>query len=154
MKRLINISYGSTAAIVTSMALIVGLESLSDTRIGLVASLLVVAIADNVSDSFSIHIFQESSKSLKPVQHATVTNFLARLFISLSFLVIVLMLDPPLSQLVSVFWGMSLLAALSYNIAKVKETSVVREILYHLLLAATVILISQVLAYLIPLVIS
>lgn len=79
-------SFGSTAAIVTSVGLIVGFGAATVSRPAIVSALLIVAFADNISDSLSIHIYQESENLEERAAFlATVTNFLARLMIALSF---------------------------------------------------------------------
>jgi hypothetical protein len=55
-------SFGSTAAIVTSMGIIAGLHAAPIPRVSVLTSLLVIALADNVSDSLSIHMYQESER--------------------------------------------------------------------------------------------
>jgi len=147
MNKLIKVSFGSTAAIVTSMGLIVGLSSIDSTKASLLTGLLIVAIADNVSDTFGIHIFQESRTGVKPVKNVIIPNFLARLIISLSFILIVVLLPFPLYQYVAVAWGMFILSILSYFIAQMKKTSPIKEITFHVLLAFIVIAVSQTLAY-------
>ena len=58
MTHLTRFSFGTTSAIVTSLAFVVGLSGSS--KAAIVVSLLVFAVADNVSDSLGLHIFQES----------------------------------------------------------------------------------------------
>ena len=61
-KKISRISYGGTAAIVTSMALITGLNTVGTGKSTLITALLIVALADNITDSLSIHIYQESER--------------------------------------------------------------------------------------------
>ena len=85
------VSFGATAAIVTSMGLIIGFGAAGIARPTIIAGLLVVGLADNLTDSLSIHIYQEAER-LEPraAFHATLGNFATRLLISLSFVVLVL----------------------------------------------------------------
>jgi hypothetical protein len=53
------------AAIVSSMALIVGLNAATASHATVVTSLLIIGIGDNLTDSFSFHIYQESEKHFK-----------------------------------------------------------------------------------------
>src|SRR5690348_9759853 len=55
-----RISFGGTAAIVTSMALITGLAAANASKGSVVSALLIAAIADNLTDSLSVHVYQES----------------------------------------------------------------------------------------------
>jgi hypothetical protein len=53
-----SLSFGCTAAIVTSLALIVGLDAARATKAAIVSGLLIVALADNLTDALSMHIYQ------------------------------------------------------------------------------------------------
>jgi len=59
MSHLTKYSFGASSAIITCLAFIIGLSHSSNPRLSIVGSLLVIAIADNISDSLGIHIFQE-----------------------------------------------------------------------------------------------
>jgi hypothetical protein len=62
MKKISRIGFGGTAAIVTSMALITGLNAVGTGKSALITALLLAALADNLTDSLSIHIYQESER--------------------------------------------------------------------------------------------
>lgn len=53
-------SFGITSAIITSLALIVGLDQVSDPKMSIIGALMLLAVADNISDSLGIHIYRES----------------------------------------------------------------------------------------------
>jgi hypothetical protein len=138
-----SISFGGTAAVVTSTALICGLSSVNATKPIIVSALLIAALADNLTDALSIHIFQESEKlNHRSVYVGTVTNFLARLLLSISFLPLVGLLPPEHMAKVTVVWGMSLLAILSFLVARERQVKPVPEVFKHLLAASAVIIAS------------
>lgn len=56
MSDLRRLSFGGPAAIVTSMALIVGLGAATAGKAAIVGSLLVIGLADNLTDSLSVHL--------------------------------------------------------------------------------------------------
>lgn len=97
MVKATRFSFGGTAAVVTSMALIMGLQAAAATRPAIVSGLLIVAVADNLSDSLSIHMYQES-ESLEPKAafRSTVTNFATRLLATLAFILLVVSVPRPL----------------------------------------------------------
>jgi VIT1/CCC1 family predicted Fe2+/Mn2+ transporter len=128
------------------MGLIAGLAQGGNSKIGIVTGLLVVAIADNVSDSFSIHIYKESEgASRREINLSTFGNFIVRLFLVFTFVSIVLIFSPLLALIVSSIWGLILLTVLSILIAKHKQTHPLREIIYHLIVALMVIVGSKLL---------
>lgn len=129
-----------TSAIVTSMGLIAGLAQGGGSKTNIVAGLLIFAIADNISDSLGIHIYKESEgASRHDIILTTLGNFLIRLFLALTFVLIIIMLDPHSAFIVASVWGFILLTALSYEIAKIKQSHPFREIAYHLIIAVLVI---------------
>ena len=140
MTHLTRISFGVTSAIVTSLAFIVSLSGNVEPRMPIVGSLLVFAIADNISDSLGIHIFQESDLK-KPgiINTSTFSNFIVRFVVILSFVVAVYFLPIQLAVISSVIWGISILMALTYLIAIERNTKPLPAMLEHLLIAALVV---------------
>jgi hypothetical protein len=142
-----NYSFGSTAAIVTSVGLIVGFGAATAPRATIVSGLLIVALTDNISDSLSIHIYQESENlESRAALRATLTNFVARLLVGMSFVAIVLLLPLSLVGMASLAWGGLLLAGISRSVAHLRHVSAGREMLEHLVVAIVVIGASRLLA--------
>jgi len=138
--RLPLVSFGAASAIVTSMGIIVGFGAASISKPTIIAGLLVVGLADNVTDSLSIHIYQESEKlEQQAAFRATVGNFATRLIISLSFVLLVLTFSNLKMLSVCLIWGVLLLAGLTWFVAKNRSANVVTEVLKHLAVAAVVI---------------
>ena len=144
---LTRVSFGSTSAIVNSMGLIVGLAATSATRGALVSSLLIVALADNISDSLSIHVYQESEHlESRTAFRATLTNFVARLVVALTFVAIAVWVPPPALGPVALGWGLLLLGGLSWQLARDRGVSARAEIGKHLGVALAVIVVSRIVA--------
>ncbi len=138
-----QVSFGSTAGIVTSLGLIVGLSAASTSRSMVIGSLLIVALADNLTDSLGVHIYQESEElAEREALHVTIANFLTRLIVSLSFIGLVLVLPSPLSLWVSLLWGLWLLSILSYLLARERHADAFGEIIKHCGVALLVIALS------------
>jgi VIT1/CCC1 family predicted Fe2+/Mn2+ transporter len=140
------ISFGSPAAIATSMALVVGIDSATASKATVLASLLIIGIADNLSDSLSVHIYQESERLAQ--RHAfrtTIANYLARFTVAASFFFLFLALPTAAAVYVCMVWGFLLLAVLSYLLAKARGVNAWSEILKHTSVAAVVVVVSKVL---------
>jgi VIT1/CCC1 family predicted Fe2+/Mn2+ transporter len=143
---LTKISFGVTSAIVTSLAFIVSLSGNNEPRMPIIGTLLIFAIADNISDSLGIHIFQESDlKKTGTLNVSTVSNFLARFLIILSFVVVVYFMPIQLALITSVVWGISILMFLTYLIAVERETKPLPSMIQHFVIAAIVIIVSLLL---------
>jgi VIT1/CCC1 family predicted Fe2+/Mn2+ transporter len=133
-------SFGSTAAIVTSVGLIVGLDTEAVSRATLVSGLAIIAVADNISDSLSIHVYQESENlEARAALRATLSNFVARLVVAMTFVALVLLVPPPALVPAALAWGFALLAALTYRVARARGARPGREIVKHVLVALAVV---------------
>lgn len=144
------ISFGSPSAIVTSMALIVGLGAATAAKATMLASLLIIGIADNLTNSLSVHIYQESERMAQgQAFRATVANYAVRLAVTGSFIFLLLALPTKAVVCACLAWGGFLLSGLSYLLAKVRHVGALSEISKHLGVAAVVILLSNVIGLLI-----
>ena len=141
-------AFGATAAIMTSMALIVGLGSVSSGKTGILSGLLIIAIADNLSDTLGIHIHEESRARGSAVR-TSVTNYLTRLVVAGSFIVLVLALPLGMARVVSIVWGALLLSALTWLIASNRGAAPLPEVVRHLAVAVAVVALSQLIGSLI-----
>jgi len=138
-------SFGGTSAIVTSMGVIIGLGAASAELATVVSGLLIVAFADNLSDSLSIHMYQEAEKlEGRTAFRSTLTNFMTRILVALSFVAIVLMLPAPYAAMVALGWGCALLAAISCMLARSRSVGAAPEVVKHLGMAVLVIGASRV----------
>ncbi|HVW69088.1 MAG TPA: hypothetical protein VHB68_08930 [Steroidobacteraceae bacterium] len=152
VQRLRRISFGATAAIVTSMGVIVGLNAATAQRATIIGSLLIIALADNLTDSLGVHVYQESERlAEQQAFRTTVANFATRLLVSLSFVAIVALIPTAARAiLASLVWGSLLLAGLSYLLAKEREVAAWSEICKHCAVAAIVIALSAAIGTWIP----
>jgi VIT1/CCC1 family predicted Fe2+/Mn2+ transporter len=145
-----HFSYGGTAAVVTSLGLIVGLDAATAAKATILSGLLIVAIADNLTDSLSIHIYQESERlEARQAFHATLTNFAARLGLSLSFVCLVLLLPMGAAVIASTIWGLLLLTGLTFLVARDRNVPALPEIAKHLVVAGGVMAAGKAIGYLV-----
>jgi VIT1/CCC1 family predicted Fe2+/Mn2+ transporter len=146
-----KLSFGGTAAIVTSMALIVGLGTVTTAKAAVVTSLLIIGIADNLTDSLSVHIYQESERlAERKAFGTTVANFLTRIVVTLSFIFLFLLFPTSIAIYICVIWGFVLLSGLSYLLARVRNASAISEIWKHSAVALIVIAISKAIGAWVP----
>ncbi len=139
-------SFGATSAVLTGIAVIVGLSGTANAVVSIITALIIIAIADNVSDSFGIHIHQESQReSVAEVRRATFANFATRVCVVLVFVLLVLLLPLKLAVASSILFGTAVISTISYFIARGQRASPSKVVLQHLLLTVTVIAASFVL---------
>jgi hypothetical protein len=139
-----RISFGGTAGIVTSMALIVGLDAAHAGRAAMMSALLIAAVADNLTDSLSVHMYQESERlEEKEAFIGTLSNFATRLIVCLSFVLIVAVFRAHAVAVGGIVWGMLLLTVLTYILARHRNVNAMSELGKHLAVALVVIFVSE-----------
>jgi vacuolar iron transporter family protein len=128
------------------MGVSVGLNAATATKAAIVSGLLIIAVADNISDSLSIHIYQESEGlESKSAFRSTITNFLARFLATFTFVALVIALPPALVGPILLAWGLVLLSVLTYLLARERGVSAASEIVKHVAVALLVVFVSRTL---------
>jgi len=144
-------SFGITSAIVTSLALMLGLDTLNNARSSIIGALLIIAVADNISDSLGIHVYKESltQGSTSDLWVFTITNFVTRLGVMVLFIILVVTLPLNIAAGISVMFGLTLLSVMSYYIGIQQKINPAKSVAEHLAIAILVIIASHFLGQLI-----
>lgn len=141
-----GLSFGLTSGVITTLGLMVGLHSGTHSRAIVISGILTIAIADAMSDALGIHVSEESKNSgpSRQIWEATLATFVAKFVIAATFVVPVAL--GPLDQaiVISVVWGLLLLTALSFFIARAQAIAPWRVISEHLLIALGVVAVTHV----------
>ncbi len=140
-----GITFGMTSAVITTLGLMVGLHSGTHSRFVVLGGILTIAIADAFSDALGIHISEESENThtIQQIWISTVATFLSKFLFALTFAVPVLLLSLPTAIIVCLLWGMSILAILSYAMAKSQGTAPWKVVGEHILIAFVVVSITH-----------
>lgn len=136
-------SFGATSAVTSCLALMIGLNQLGVSGIGMIGALLVLGLADNIADSLGVHVYSKS-KSKNYTIADTVTNYLTRLGITIVPIAFVVFLPMGYAIIASVAVGLTIIAALSYFIAKAHKLDPYRTVAEHLIVAVLVLIVSQI----------
>jgi vacuolar iron transporter family protein len=138
-----DVSFGATSAVITGLAVIAGLSGTENAITTIITALLIIAVADNISDSFGIHVHQECQKeSAKDVRRTTIFNFITRLVIVAIFILLMVILPMTFAVILSTIFGLTIITVLSYFIAKEQKINPTVAIIRHLLLAIAVMIAS------------
>ncbi|MCX6710426.1 MAG: hypothetical protein NTV63_05780 [Candidatus Woesearchaeota archaeon] len=138
-------SFGLTSAVITTLGLMIGLNSGIGTKIAVVGGILTIAIADAFSDAFGVHISEESENAHTPMQvwKSTFFTFITKLVFALTFVIPVLLLPLGKAMIASVLYGLALLSIFSYFMARKQNENPLKVILEHLTIAITVVIITN-----------
>ncbi len=112
-----GIGFGLASSIITTLGLMVGLYTGTNSRLVVIGAIITIAVADALSDALAMHMSEESEgrHSAKEVWATTGATFLAKFFFAIIFLVPVLLLDLSTAIIVSVVGGLLMIAGLEFH---------------------------------------
>ena len=144
-------SFGLTSGIITTLGLIVGLHSSTDSRFVVIGGILTIAVVDAFSDSLGMHMAQEAQNYIthKIVWMATIYTFLFKFIFSSIFIIPVLILDLHDAILISILIGLYLIFLVSLIIARDRNEKPYKVICEHIIIAIFVIIIAHYIGILI-----
>ena len=137
--------FGATSGVITTIGLIVGLNAGTQSITAVLGGILVIAVADAMSDALGIHLAEEADPNTDHghVWSATIMTFLTKFVFSISFAVPLLLLPLTTAVVVSVVWGLLVIVILSYFLAKSQDESPLYIIGEHLGIAILVLVFSH-----------
>ncbi len=141
-----GLGFGITSGVITTLGLIVGINAASSSIGAILGAILTIAIADAFSDALGMHISQESETANPPrkIWKSTITTFLAKFFIALSFALPLLIFQVGTAIIIDIIWGLGLLIVVSYYLARERKESSLYAIGEHLMIAVVVIVLTRV----------
>lgn len=137
----VGLSFGLTSGIITTLGLMVGLSSGTNSKLVVIGGILTIAIADAFSDALGIHVAEESEDKHTPkeIWVATLSTFFSKFFFALTFVIPIILCSLQVAVIVSTVWGLSMLSILSYVMAREQKKPPFKSILEHLFIAIIVI---------------
>ena len=140
-----GLSFGLTSGVITTLGLMVGLHSGTHSRAVVIGGILTIAIADAMSDAVGIHVSEESKNSGSAIQvwEATLATFISKFVIAVTFVIPVLIRPLDQAIVISLIWGLLLLAVLSFFVARAQAIAPWKVIGEHLIIALCVVAITH-----------
>ncbi len=141
----VGLSFGLASGIITTLGLLVGLNAGTHSKLVVIGGILTIAVADAAADALGIHMSEEfeNRHMEKEIWISTLSTFFFKFIFALTFLFPVLLLELDTAVLVSIIWGLFLLSAYSYYMAKKEKISPLNVIGEHLLVAVVVIILTS-----------
>ncbi len=141
----VGFSFGLASGIITTLGLMVGLNSGTHSRLVVIGGILTIAIADAFSDALGIHMSEESENrhSTKQIWQSTISTFISKFLFALTFLVPILLFSLSTAIIVSIAWGLLALGVFSYSMARHQKANPAKVIGEHLVIALVVIAATQ-----------
>jgi len=139
-----GISFGLTSGVVTTLGLIVGINSATGSKLAIAASILTLAVADSLSDALGMQLSEESrlDESKKPVWVISLFTFMAKFFFTVIFAIPIFLLRLDLAVALSVIFGLVLITITAIVVAKRHNQPILKQVLEHLGFAILVVILS------------
>lgn len=146
-------SFGLTSGIITTLGLMVGVESATASKVAVAGAILTIAIADALSDALGIHMSEESTHdhSSKEIWQSTISTLVFKFFFATIFLIPVVLLELNLAIWVSVILGILVLGVFSFEIARRQKSNIALVVAEHLIIVILVVLAAKLVGQIVQL---
>lgn len=140
-----GLHFGLTSGVITTLGLMVGLHSGTDSLQAVVGGILTIAVADAMADALGMHISKEAEKDLavRQVWIATFVTLATKFLMAITFLLPLLLLPLTAAVVVSVMWGILVVAVLSDRLARARREAVLPVVGEHVGIALAVVIITH-----------
>jgi VIT1/CCC1 family predicted Fe2+/Mn2+ transporter len=146
---MVGFNFGLTSGAITTMGVMVGLYAGTNSVKIVIGGILTIAIADAFSDALGMHVHEESENVHTPreVWESTLATFLSKFLFSLTFLIPLFIFPMKLAVIISLLWGLNMVAFLSHLMAKEQGILPRKVILEHVAISIIVIIVTQVVGH-------
>lgn len=135
-------SFGIASGVTTTLGLMVGLYSSTNSRYVVMGGIISIALSDALSDAFGVHLSEESEgiHTTKEIWTTTITTFLSKFFVALSFIVPMLLFSVHEGIIYNILWGFLLVGVFSAVLAKKQKANPYFALLEHFMIMIIVLL--------------
>lgn len=137
-----GLGFGLTSGIITTLGLIIGLYSGTKSTVVVIGGIIIIAVADSLSDGLGMHISEEtnSKNSKKAIWESTISTSLFKFVFAMSFVFPFLFFSLSVAVWFSVAWGFILIAGFSYHVANKNKDSTSKVVAEHLVITILVVI--------------
>ncbi len=137
--------FGATSGVITTIGLLTGLNAGTHDVAAVLGGILVIAVADSLSDSLGIHLAEEANpnNSTRHIWVATISTFVTKFVFAGSFAIPLFIIPLDDAVVVSVAWGLLIITVLSFFLARAQQEKPLPIILEHLAIAVLVVVLSH-----------
>ena len=135
--------FGITSGIITTLGLMIGLYSATQSKLAVLGGILTIAIADSLSDALGMHVSEEyAGKKQKQIWQSTFSTFIFKFLTAAIFIIAIFVFPIKEAILMNIRLGIILLAISSFIIAKSRKENPIKTFLEHLVIAVVVMVIT------------
>lgn len=142
-------AFGVTSGVITTLAVLIGVNLATGSRLATIAAILTVAVADAFSDAAGIYTAKEAGRmSEAKIWSVTFTSFFAKFIFSLIFVIPLLILRAITAVAVSIIGAFAILFLLGAFVAARRGKSPLQSAVEHSLIGMGVAFLSYILGQL------
>lgn len=140
-----ELAFGITSGILTTIGLLTGVNSATSSRLSVIASIAVIAMADSLSDAYGMYMskISERGNSRTAAMRYALGTLAGKFFFPFTFILPVIFLPLSVGVWADLAWGAIALSLLSAENAIVYQRSLAKTILKNLGLAIVIVIFSQ-----------
>jgi len=137
--------FGITSGTITTLGLIAGLHSGTQSKLAILVGIVVLAVADALSDAIGIHISEEAEDehTTHELWQSAFFTFISKLCVALSFVIPLELFDFYTAIFASIIWGALLISVFSYLMAKSQKQNPTRVIAEHVIVMLAVVVLAH-----------
>ncbi len=137
--------FGITSGVITTLGVIVGLHSGTHEKLAVLVGIIVLAVADALSDAIGIHISEEAENvhTTHELWQSAFFTFISKFCVAFSFIIPLQLLELNMAILVSVVWGALLISVFSYLMAKSQKQNPAKVIAEHVMIMLAVVVLAH-----------
>jgi len=142
-----GVGFGLTSGVITTLGIIIGLHSGTESKLSVLVGIIILAVADAFSDSLGIHVSEEAEgeHTSRELWESTLYAFLSKLLVALSFVIPLELLELSTAIIASIVWGLVLITVFSVYMAKSQEKSTYKVLAEHIIIAVLVMIVAHLL---------
>ena len=138
-------SFGLTSGVITTLGLMVGLHSSTDSKFVVIGGILTIAIADAFAESMGMHVatLSHNSNPKKEAWESTFFTFICKFLFTTMFIIPILIFNLHEAIIFSILLGFYLLTILSISIARERKVQPFQMVLEHISIFTAVIILAH-----------
>ncbi len=140
-----GLSFGLTSGVITTLGMVVGLNSSTHSLLAIIGGIVVIALADSMSDAFGVHMSEEitNGKDQKKVWESTWATFIFKFIFAFTFIIPFIIFSMDYAIIACVIYGLLLIGIFSYYLGASQKMNKLHVVLEHLGIAIFVIIVTH-----------
>ena len=139
--------FGIISGAITTIGLIVGMNSGTGSKVAIIVSILTIAISDTLSDAFGMYMSKKAGNlednSTKPLKEA-IGVLASKFIISMSFLIPFVCINSlSASSYTSIGWAYTIIIAAAAYLTRLRKENLTKNLIKYVLITTVVVVLTH-----------